>query len=108
MIDIIETIKSSLVYFVGLLWALILDGLLVKKGNGYVKIRLLDHTFQKPFKTFLFYLCEIIILSAIATLSSRTLIPWLLIHYPYSTIIISILVGYARFRKDIYGEWGLW
>tara|TARA_Y100000034_G_scaffold134718_1_gene203971 strand:- start:914 stop:1228 length:315 start_codon:yes stop_codon:yes gene_type:complete len=93
------------IYIIGILWALILDGIFVKRGNNYVKIRVIDHKFQKPFKTFIFYLIEIAFISLVISFLAREFIPNLLRDKPYLILILSVLVGYGRFRKDIYGSW---
>ena len=92
------------IFVVGILWAFILDGLIVERGQNYVKIRLINHEFQKPLKTFFFYLLEIIFITAIVSGFSKNIIPSLLANNPILTIGVSFLGGYAKFRKDVYGK----
>ena len=96
------------IFLIGLLWALILDGIFVERGKGYVKIKyFVEKSWQivGSWKGFFAYLIEIVIISLIISFLSKEIIPSLLVDYPYPTLIISILIGFGRFRKDIYGHW---
>ncbi len=98
------------VFVVGLLWALILDGVFVERGRGYIKIKYFvkkNWQITKAWKGFVAYIIEIAIIAFFISWFSKETIPSFLSTNPVLTLIISILVGYGRFRKDIYGHWFL-
>ena len=96
------------VFVVGILWALILDGILVERGHNYVKIKyFVERSWQivGAWKGFFAYLIEIAVITVLIAYLSKEIIPNLLLNSPYPTLIISFLIGYGRFRKDVYGHW---
>ena len=109
MVDFIINNIKIFVFFIQILWALILDGIFVTRGNGFVKINYFIEKrwqIQKAWKGFLAYIIEMSILTIIISSNYITaFINNLLIDNPYPIIIISVLIGYGRFRKDIYGHW---
>ncbi|MBI2109894.1 hypothetical protein HYT58_01830 [Candidatus Woesearchaeota archaeon] len=94
--------EQNIIFFIGILWALILDGILVERGNGYLKIRPFGKDFQGSFKAFIFYIIEIILISGLITLLSKNFIPNILDTNQFITTVLSISLAYASFKKDIF------
>lgn len=99
---IIEQYLPQLVYFVGILWAILLDGLLVERGRNYVKIRLLDNKFKSTDVGFFWFIIEIIVISYLISNIFNSKIENLLKTQPFWTIGLSLIAAYIRFYIDIH------
>ncbi len=99
---IIEQYLPQITYLIGILWAILLDGLLVERGRNYVKVRVLDHKFKSTDIGFIWFIVEIIIISYLISHVFYTIIENLLRTKPFWTIGLSLIAAYIRFYIDIH------
>ncbi len=105
-----EFIQQNLdffIFFVGILWGILLDGMLVEKGRGYIKIKFVKKSwqFKGDFTGFIFYIIEIIIITLLMTFLFQNYIRNLLINNFLLIVLISFGLAFLKFRKEIYGRY---
>ena len=96
------------IFFIGILWGILLDGIIVERGKGYVKVNYFfnnSHQFRGDFTGFVFYIVEIGLIAIIISFLSQEFIKNLLIDNFLLVILISLILAFLKFRKEVYGKY---
>ena len=99
--------NPQIILVISLLWAMILEGLLVERGKGYIKFRFSHAQFKNTRKGFWIYIIELVLISILITNYLSKTIEFLLNNYFIWTIAGSFLASYIKFHYEIYGTSGL-
>jgi len=102
MVEIIQQNLVLLTYIISIMAAILLDGLLVERGNKYVKFRFSDNQFKPTWKGYFLYIFEIVLVSFLISKFFKVWIENLLLNYPYYTIGGALLASYVKFYYDIH------
>ncbi len=104
MVDFIQQNLTFFVFMVGIFWGILLDGLLVERGKGYIKINFIEKSwrFQDDKKGYLFFIIEVIIITIGLSLLSNKIIPSLITNYGIWVVIVSLIGSYLKFHKEVY------
>jgi hypothetical protein len=100
--ELIQQNLELLTYLISIMFAILLDGLLVERGNHYIKFRFSNNQFKPTWKGYFLYVFEIIVVSFLIAKFFKSWIESLLLQYPYYTIIGALTISYIKFYYDIH------
>lgn len=108
MVNLIIDNINIWIFFIGILWGILLDGIIVERGKGYVKVNYFfenSHQFKGDFTGFIFYIIEIGFIAIIISFLSQNFIKNLLVNNFWLAILISFGLAFIKFRKEVYGTY---